>query len=364
MTKRNRILAALLFTGMAALLPGCATTPVSIAKVEFKGPVRSSFQNDASIISQDGGQSFPTPGGSLWTFGDTFLGSRDENGTPHFKGGGIFCSIAFLPKKDEQSFPPALRYKTGPDGAAVSPLSLLPGEKPGHDMIWPLAGVYANGKYYLYYTRVHKTGGGMWDFREVGSGLAECEKPLGEYRRLRPGGDWRFPVAPTQVLKAGPWLYLYEIVVRGDERGAGLARVKAAEIGSPAAYEYYHLPDESFRKEKSAQSILVPAAGQVSAAFDPYCQCWLMATSSDLFHPRRISLYRAPAPEGPWECAGRIQVPEFCQGKQVTLAYCTYLHPELFRENGKVIALTFSVHLEDGGFDANCEMAEITLERR
>jgi len=29
-----------------------------------------------------------------------------------------------------------------------------------------------------------------------------------------------------------------------------------------------------------------------------------------------------------------------------------------------VIALTFSVHLENGGFDANCEMAELTLERR
>jgi len=44
--------------------------------------------------------------------------------------------------------------------------------------------------------------------------------------------------------------------------------------------------------------------------------------------------------------------------------YCAYLHPELFRENGRVMNLTFSLGLQDAGFDSNCEMVEIELKRR
>lgn len=59
----------------------------------------------------------------------------------------------------------------------------------------------------------------------------------------------------------------------------------------------------------------------------------------------------------------RIEVPESRQGKHVELVYCAYLHPELFRENGRVMNLTYSLSLKDAGFDANCEMAEIEIDR-
>jgi len=39
------------------------------------------------------------------------------------------------------------------------------------------------------------------------------------------------------------------------------------------------------------------------------------------------------------------------------------LHPELFRENGRVMNLTYSLNLKNSGFDANCEMVEIEIER-
>ncbi len=38
-------------------------------------------------------------------------------------------------------------------------------------------------------------------------------------------------------------------------------------------------------------------------------------------------------------------------------------HPELFRENGRVMNLTYSVGLDEGGFDENCEMVEVELRR-
>ena len=364
MKKTGCIWMTIFSAGLGLLPMGCSTPPpppASITGTEFKGGIWSQCQNDVSIASQDGGQSFAVPGGTLWMFGDTFLGKRDVDGQPHFQGGSIFSSIAFLPES-AKAFPPALRYKTGPGGVAVSPLSLLPGEDPDTYLLWPLGGIYAGGKCYLYYNIIQKTGGGTWNFKGVGSGLAESKEPLGDYRRLHPDDNWQFPVAPSQVIEHGDWLYLYEIVIRNEQSSVALARVKTAQIASPDAYEFYSLPEKRFVNDKSAESTIMSAAGQVSVAFNSYCNGWLMAASSDVDNPRDIVLYLAPAPEGPWQSIGKIKVPETRQGRKVQLVYCAYLHPELFRDGGKTIAVTFSVYLGNGNFDANPELVEATLE--
>ncbi len=364
MKKTGCIWMAVISAGLGLLPMGCSTPPpppASITGTEFKGSIWSQYQNNVSIASQDGGQSFAVPGGTLWTFGDTFLGTRDADGIPNFQGGSIFSSIAFLPES-AKGFPPALHYKTGPDKVAVSPLSLLPEETPGTYLIWPHGGIYANGKSYLYYHIIQKTGSGSWDFKGVGSGLAESKEPLGDYRRLHPNDNWQFPVAPSQVIEYGEWLYLYEIVTRNEEGAVALARVKTARIASPDAYEFYNLPTKQFVNDKSAESAILPAAGQVSVAFNSYCNGWLMAASSDVANPHDIVLFLAPAPEGPWQSIGKIAVPETRQGRKVQLVYCAYLHPELFRDGGKTIAITFSVYLGDDNFAANPELVEATLE--
>jgi hypothetical protein len=90
-----------------------------------------------------------------------------------------------------------------------------------------------------------------------------------------------------------------------------------------------------------------------------------MASSSDFFHPREIRLHVADAPYGPWSPpVARVELRALRQGKRLNLAYCAYLHSELFRENGRVMTLTYSVGLQDAGFDANCEMVEIEIKRR
>lgn len=90
-----------------------------------------------------------------------------------------------------------------------------------------------------------------------------------------------------------------------------------------------------------------------------------MAASSDFRNPLEIRFHVADALYGPWSpCVARIEVPEHRQGKRVSLVYCAYLHPELFRENGRVMNLTYSLGLYDAGFDENCEMVEIELRRQ
>ena len=57
---------------------------------------------------------------------------------------------------------------------------------------------------------------------------------------------------------------------------------------------------------------------------------------------------------GPWsQPVARIELPAQRQGKRVDLVYCAFLHPELFRENGRVMNLTCSLGLHDAGFDGN-----------
>src|SRR5580765_1781993 len=102
----------------AAFLSGCAgsfstttQTPrtFEILQTNFLGFLWNEAHAKASIISQDGGQSFAVPGGAIWAFGDTFKGSRSTDGTPQYAGGAVSCAIAFL-GKEARAWPPALQY--------------------------------------------------------------------------------------------------------------------------------------------------------------------------------------------------------------------------------------------------------------
>ncbi|MGH7994697.1 MAG: hypothetical protein ACREDQ_14335, partial [Limisphaerales bacterium] len=157
--------------GMAALVSGCSPASTSeqqavgafaIVQTRFSGSLWNESHARASIISQDGGESFTVPGGAIWAFGDTFKGSRSADGTPHFAGGAISCAIAFLAGK-ARSHPPAFDYLVSSNGDAVSPFEFLPNEKPTRRYrIWPLGGTHVNGQCYLFYSLIEVFGNGQW----------------------------------------------------------------------------------------------------------------------------------------------------------------------------------------------------------
>ncbi|MGA3141821.1 MAG: DUF4185 domain-containing protein [Verrucomicrobiota bacterium] len=361
--------------GLTAMLSGCSPSspaekqmdgPFVIIQTRFFGSLWNRAHAKASIVSQDGGESFVVPGGAIWAFGDTFKGSRSAEGAPLFAGGAVSCSIAFLADK-AKNYPPAFNYLVSSNGDAVSPFEFLPDEQPAERYrIWPLGGIHVNGQYYLFYSLIEVFGNGQWDFRGVGSGLGCSKVALGPYERLRPHGDWRFPVEPTQVIEADGWLYLFGIKEFKGKQGVALARVRPEKIEDPDAYEFYAGASQEFSPRKEAAALLVKSVpGQVSVAWNPYLKKYMMASSSDFDHPREIRFHVADAPDGPWSPpVARVEVPEYCQGKQVEMVYCAYLHPELFRENGRVMILTYSLSLQKAGFDANCEMVEIEIRQQ
>lgn len=335
-----------------------------IVQTNFLGTLWGESYARAGIISQDGGQSFEIPGGGLWAFGDTFKGSRSADLTPHYQGGSVSCSIAFL-GQNARRYPPAFDYLVSSNSGVISPFKYLTNEPPERDRIWPGAGIYVNGQYYLFYSLIEIYGTGTWDFRGVGSGLARSSVALGSYERLEPHGNWRFPVEPSCIIAADGWLYLYQVGEAHGKEGALLARVRPEKIEDPTAYEFYAGPGPQFSSQKDAASLLVKnVPGQVSVAWNPYLHKYVMASSSDFSHPRQIRFLVADAPYGPWgKPVASIEVPARRQGKRVNLVYCAYLHPELFRGNGQTMNLTYSLNLKDSGFDANCEMVELQLSQ-
>ncbi|MBN1844439.1 MAG: DUF4185 domain-containing protein [Sedimentisphaerales bacterium] len=360
-------LKATIMVCITASIFGCASTVpgkcecFKVVRSDFLGTVWNQGHANASVVSQDGGFSYRVPGGSLWCFGDTFKGSRDPAGNPQFSGGAVSCCIARLGETID-SLPPVLRYLTGRDGKVAQAIDFLPDESWDHNRIWPLSGIYFNAKSYIYYSLIELTGEGMWGFQDAGSGLACSTQPLTVHKRIQTPKGWRFPVAPTAIVMTDEWMYLFDVGKRDGGQGIWLSRVRPAEIENPDGYQFYCGPGPRFTPDKNKQVLFLgDIYGQVSVVWNAYLDRYILASSSNIFHPREIRFYTAENPWGPWEQAVSITVPEYRQGKKVELVYCSYFHPELFRDNGRIMNLTFSLHLEDGGFDVNNEMIEVEI---
>ena len=334
-----------------------------VVSSNFLGVVWSQGHAKASIISQDGGFSYRIPGGSLWCFGDTFRGSRDNSGSPHLAGGAVSCATAQLGETIE-SLPPMLLFFTGQDGKVAQAIDFLPAESWDRHRIWPLSGIYVNGKSYIYYSLIELTGKGMLGFKKIGSGLAYSTQPLNIHKRIQTPKGWRFPVAPRAIVMTDDWIYLFDVDKRHGRQGVWLSRVRPTEIENPDDYQFYCGQGPSFDPDKNEEVLFLKNIyGQVSVVWNEYLNKYILASSSDLLHPCKINFYSAENPFGPWKQACAITVPKYRQGKKVKLVYCSYFHPELFRDNGRIMNLTFSLRLEDAGFDVNNEMVEVEVQR-
>lgn len=348
---KRTIAATALAAGLA--LSGGTEVPLQIQQVEFGPSILSEGQRRAGVRFQDGAQAIAVPGGALWLFGDTFIGPPSSTQST----GMVGTTIAFLAAA-KTNLPPALEYFVDQTGVAGNPLALFPEESAATNRMWPLGGIAVGSRIYLFYSMIEKTAGpGPWNFRSTGGGLARAEKPLQRFTRLRPGGVWKFPLEPIQVLREGRFLYLYEI--SSEPKGLVVARVPAAQIENPAAYEFYTGKNWSPQRADAAV-ILREAYGQVSVMWLPGRRRYLMATSSDFFHPLEIQLREARDPEGPWSAPVRVAVPEM-PGKKTKLVYCTYLHPELGDTKARRWVATFCRILSGEWELINPEWVTITL---
>lgn len=334
-----------------------------VVQTQFIDSVWGQGHAEAFVVSQDGGSSYLVHGGSIWWFGDTFKGTRDKDNKCYFTG-AVSCSVAQW-DKNNTTLPPVLKFVVDKNGQVAQAIEFIEGESWDHHRIWPLAGIFLNGKSYTYYSLIEITGTTMWSFRGAGAGLAYSTQPASIHQRIRHQDGWKFPISPCAIVPTKDWLYLFEVEKKGEQHGVWLARVAPEQIENPKAYQFFCGPQIGFSDDITKQVVFMKDIyGQVSVAWNEYLQKYVMVVSSDFFRPREIRFHIANQPYGLWspEIAS-VQVPEYLQGKKVQLIYCSFLHPELFRENGKIMNITFSMHLENSIFDANNAMVEIEIQR-
>ena len=345
---------------LSMLLGGCAAvSPPQIQQVEFGQSIWSDGQRRAGILFQDGGQSIPVKGGTLWTFGDTFIGKPQPGQPPQNSqiSGAHWATIAML-STGNTNLPPPLEYFTDTNKVAVCPLELFPEEDHKHLRIWPADGISVGSRIYLFYSMVETSDApGPWNFHGISAGLAVADQSLQYFTRLRSGGQWRFPVNPIQIVRESGLLYLFE--VSSDPNGLILARVSEGQIENPTAYEFFAGGQWS-KNRADAKVILHKAYGQVSVTWIPALQHYVMATSSDFSHPREFQLRQSLQLEGPWSAPVRIAVPEMSE-KKTALIYCTFLHPEMSDAKSLHLVATFCRMLAGDWQLSNPEWVTITL---
>lgn len=360
-----------------ALLAGCAASPApwppAIVATTFLPEIAADGARAARVLYQDGALPTPVPGGTLWTFGDTFLGTRNADGTPAYSGDRS-NTIALLPA-GERGYPPRLSYLRGDGGVAKAPLALLDGEDPKTRRLWPLAGVALPEGAYLFYGLIDVTVPGPWGFRAVGTGLACSDTPFAPYRRLADGrAGW--PIDPTSIVQHDGWLFLYAPRrFRGEQdlsSGLLIARVRPADVERPERYEFFAGLGAAGEPGWTPSVEAAVAAGdgvwgQASVAWHDAAGAFLLATSANFFRADGIQLRGSPTPWGPWTPLapgdGWITVPER-PGEKTQLIYCTMLHPELDEPGGRTVTLTFCRMLARAWAFTNPEAVRLVLAAR
>jgi len=340
----------------------------------------------ANVLFQDGALATPVPGGTLWTFGDTFTGTRGEDGKPKFTG-ALSNTMALLPT-GSSGWPPKLEYlAAGADGLATPALALLPDEDPKTRRLWPLAGVWLEreergtrtARAYMFYGLIDVTGPGPWGFRPVGTGLARADKAFGAYTRLAQpdGGKGHWPIDASSIVRKDGYLYMFAPRrFKGEQdlsSGMLVARVPEEKIEDRSSYEFFAgtTPGEGDNAARWVKRVenAAPGAddvwGQASVAWNVYLKRYVLATSSNFFKHDEIQLRVSPSPWGPWTAlapaVGLVKVPERA-GEETQLIYCTMLHPELDEDGGRVITLTFCRMLKREWALTNPEGVRIELE--
>lgn len=362
--------ACALLVAMVGWLPGCSTAPTTDAiplildQYHVRALQMDSFWRSAAhaaeVVGQDGGNSIPLRDGSaLWTFGDTWLG-RDMN-----KPDGGASSSAL--RVSVTNGVPTAKYLVRADGRAEFLLPLEAPESWDHHRIWPAAGVQVGGISYLYFNRIRLGGGtGSFDFKGAGIGLAEATGNSWAFQRVvQPDSQPPLPVLPHSIVAWDDgYLYLYSITeAKKGESAVALSRVAVARIREAAAYEFWTGKGSEFSSSpEDAAPLVRDVWGQVSVAWNPFLKRLVMLHVGGLFRePRSVFLRTAESPAGPWSKPTRVLSLGGSLGKDFAgLLYCAFLHPELFREDGRILAFTYCVHGVPFG---NPNFVEVELDR-
>ena len=310
------------------------------------------FQNNPlKVTGLDCASSIVLPSGdSLWVFGDTIEGPFESiRGLP--LEDKLSNTAAFVPKQNASEGIKEFKFLTQPNGKR--PLQLVPfaaDEDPGLERIWPIHGICLGSKIYLFYHRISLIPGvGVFDNFEVdGMGIAETKVGEWKFKRLsapdRTDFFWKGdqPSFGVFVEQQGEYVYVWGSLITG----MFLARTRPDKLTDMSSYEYLVSAPTANHPEaepnwsrvfEPTASLFDSVPNEMSASFNQHLGRYLAIHSH--LRENKIVMRTAPEITGPWSEAEIIYRPEMIG--EDDLVYAAKEHPELARDNGQVIYVTF-----------------------
>lgn len=350
---------------------------LKVEKARDLGP--QFVDNPHKMIGQDGAFSIPLNGEALWFFGDTLIGERRPEGSLWYFGDSAIGaedmsgkgtiekmlnnSGLVLPNQDAGQGFKNYQYILDENSSLKSLIPPLDNETNNKVRVWCQHGVYLNNKLYLSFVKVQMITQGEIikvnkkgevlpvNFKVLGSGLAVGNRKDWKFRRLtRNGSDiiWgeNLPhfgsaIFPNHDEKK---LYLYGALLnRNGIQGCHLARVAFEHIENFDKYEYLSSskPEWSPNVEDSI-ALFTDFPSEVSISYNKYLGMYFAVHSWQTTN--KIVCRTAPNLWGPWseeivlweaKIVGEREIP------YPRLFYAGKEHPELSKDNGRVIYITY-----------------------
>ncbi|HLI38148.1 MAG TPA: hypothetical protein VKV80_12540 [Streptosporangiaceae bacterium] len=272
----------------------------------------------------DGTYSTPLPGGcDAWLFNDTFLGPVNADESLPASAPFIHNSLVLASRRSRRLLATVTGGTPGHPQSLVGPTP--PGDSPaGTDShwYWDTDGIVDHGKLYVFEAEIGPTSAPPpFNFGQTGMKIAAFSLPGLRLQSLTPtyGGpaiSWG-----VQLLRQGPWIYIY-----GDESAylnkyVHLARARAGHLLGP--WQFYTGTGWSSDPASSARLL-----GGVGASYSvtPVDGHYVLATTDPFLDPQ-IYLYTAPSPAGPF--TGKQEIYTAPQAGGDIYVYNVAAHPEL-----------------------------------
>jgi Domain of unknown function (DUF4185) len=309
------------------------------------------LDNSVGVTGMDGATSTVLPSGkSLWLFGDTVEGPfKSIHGLDLARLRSNTAAI--VRSQDPSQGIRKFDFLTTLDGKR--PRQIVPfsdDEDPAVHRIWAIHGSCSNEAIYLFYHRITLLKGVdvFANFQLDGMGIARGNTQSYEFTRLRaPDGSREFwkgdqPSFGVFVERAGDHVYLWGCL----QTAMYLARTRVATIEELSSYEY--LAEAPNSKHPTAQArwskkfeptapLFDSVPNEMSAAYNPHLRCHVAFHALNREH--KIVMRMAPEIIGPWSEGEIVFRPKRIADGD--LIYAAKEHPELARQGGRVVYVTF-----------------------
>lgn len=308
--------------------------------------------NPVGITGQDGATSIVlSRRKTLWTFGDT-LDFPFASIRQHDLKDVLSNTAAVVPIQDASDGIKQFQYLTAPGGKQPRPLiSFLPGEDPARIRLWPVHGVATGSDVYVFYHKIsmipHRD---VFDtFNLEGMGIARAALDTLEFERLvapdKTREFWKSDAPGFGVFTTthdDGFVYLWGCLLTGMY----LARTKPDTIDDLTSYQYLvqaptagnpaQVPRWG-RNFQPAAPLFDGVPNEMSAAYNPYLKRYLAVHT--LFRENKLVMRTAPRISGPWSPPSVFHSPT--KIKQDDLFYAAKEHPELARDDGRIVYITY-----------------------